>query len=75
MTHPALTPEVVAALLVDTEPYLSCDDCFAQLDTWAERRLADPTHPDVAMETHLAGCGACADEAAALVELLRSTTG
>ena len=37
MTHPALTPEVVAALVVDTEPYLSCDDCFAQLDAWADR--------------------------------------
>ena len=74
MTHPALTPEVVAALMVDTEPYLSCDDCFAQLDTWAERQLADTAH-DPAMETHLAGCGACAEEAAALVELLRSTAG
>lgn len=70
MTHPALTPAVVAALLADTEPYLSCDDCFTRLDTWAERRLTDGGHRDDAMETHLAGCGACADEAAALLDLL-----
>ena len=74
MTHPALTPEVVRPCAVDTEPYLSCDDCFAQLDTWAERRLTGHT-ADLAMETHLAGCGACAEEAAALVELLRSVAG
>jgi hypothetical protein len=77
MTHPALTAEVVAALLVDTEPYLSCDDCFALLDTWAERRVADPghdAHGDTVMETHLAGCGACAEEAAALLDLVAGAT-
>jgi hypothetical protein len=75
MNHPAraLTPTAVAALLVDTEPYLSCDGCFDRLDAHAERLLADPAHHDARMEAHLAGCGACAEEAAALLELLRGT--
>lgn len=65
-----LTPEMIASLLVDTSPYLSCDDCFARIDEYVERHVADPEHDDAAMEAHLAGCGACAEEAAALEDLL-----
>ena len=68
---PTLTESAVTALLVDTEPYLSCDDCFAQVDVYVERRSAGPAFDDPAMAAHLAGCGACAEEAAALAELLR----
>ena len=28
----------------DTDPYLSCDDCFAQLDEYVERRVLDAGH-------------------------------
>lgn len=35
-------------------------------------RARDPGYRDVAMEVHLRGCGACAEEAAALGELLAS---
>lgn len=65
-----LTAEMLDSLLLDTDPYLSCDDCFAQLDQYVERRLQDPGHQDVPMQVHLAGCGACAEEAEALAELL-----
>ena len=67
-----LGPETLDALLVDTSPYLSCDDCFARIDEFVERRVADPGHRDAAMEAHLAGCGACAEEAETLQELLHS---
>lgn len=72
MTRPAreLSAETMASLLVDTSPYLSCDDCFAQIDTYVERRAADPHFDDPRMAAHLAGCGACREEAAALMELL-----
>ena len=72
MTEPArrLDPATVSSLLADTSPYLSCDDCFARLDEYVERRLADPRHADAAMAAHLVGCGACAEEEAALTELL-----
>ena len=65
-----LSAETIAGLLADTSPYLSCDDCFAQLDVYVERRRADAHLDDPAMAAHLAGCGACAEEAATLEELL-----
>jgi hypothetical protein len=68
-TH-GLDAATIASLLADTSPYLSCDDCFAQMDVYVERRRADPQHVDPAMEAHLAGCGACAEEVATLQELL-----
>ena len=67
--------ETIASLLIDTSPYLSCDDCFAEIDKYVERRLADPHHDDPAMEAHLAGCGACAEEAETLRELLLQDLG
>lgn len=65
-----LTPASAEQLLVDTSPYLSCDECFARIDEYVERTVSSPGHQDPLMETHLRGCGVCADEAAALAELL-----
>lgn len=65
-----LSSETITSLLADTSPYLSCDDCFAQLDEYVERRLTDPHYENPAMRAHLVGCGACAEEAATLQELL-----
>jgi hypothetical protein len=72
MTHPTrgLTANTITSLLADTSPYLSCDACFAQLDVYVERRLADPQYDNPALQAHLDGCGACAEEAATLHELL-----
>lgn len=69
MTH-QIGSETVASLLADTSPYLSCDDCFAQIDSYVERRLADPSYDDPGMSAHLAGCGACREEAVTLAELI-----
>lgn len=65
-----LNAEMIASLLADTNPYLSCDDCFAQLDEYVERLVADPRYEDAAVNAHLAGCAACAEEASTLLELL-----
>jgi len=72
MTEPTrgLSADNIASLLADTSPYLSCDDCFARIDEYVERRLADRHYEDSAMKAHLAGCGACAEEAETLRELL-----
>jgi hypothetical protein len=77
MTDPtrSLSAETVTNLLADTSPYLSCDDCFAQIDQYVERQIADPHYEDRAMKAHLAGCGACAEEAATLQELLSQDAG
>jgi hypothetical protein len=71
--RPGLSAHTVSSLLADTSPYLSCDDCFARLDEYVELRLQDARYEDPAMRAHLLGCGACADEANALAELLTQT--
>lgn len=67
---PTLDESSQSRLLLDTRPWLSCDDCFAQMDTYVEALLRDPGHDDVPMRTHLAGCPACAEEADGLLALL-----
>jgi hypothetical protein len=62
--------EILTRLSIDTEPWLSCDDCFDLMDEYVERVHADPAYTEVAMETHLAGCSACAEEVASLLALL-----
>lgn len=70
-----LSQKAVASLLADTSPYLSCDECFARIDEYVERLVADPAYNDLLMRTHLAGCGACAEEAETLRELLEQDGG
>jgi hypothetical protein len=71
--------------VVDTEPYLSCEDCFDLMDQFVETTLADAM-PDGglrpmdrvllgSLRAHLAGCPACAEETAALVELVAADCG
>ena len=62
--------DVVARLTADTEPYLSCDECFARLDQYVERRIQDTHYDDPPRRAHLTGCGACAEEAETLLDLL-----
>lgn len=73
--HYELSPPVLDSLLVDSYPYLSCDECFEQIDTYVEAMLADPDHHDVPMEVHLRACGVCAEEAELLAELVRGEQG
>lgn len=65
-----LTQDLVDKLLLDTSPYLSCDECFEQLDVYVEQLAANPQHVDKPMQVHLHGCGACAEEADTLLDLL-----
>jgi hypothetical protein len=46
--HPGLTPQLLRGLTLDTEPWLSCDDCFDLLDQYVELVLTGPaaTGPD-----------------------------
>jgi hypothetical protein len=64
-----LEPAAVAALLLDTTPYLSCEECFARMDGHVEALLrADADDP--AMDRHLQGCAACDEEARSLLALI-----
>ncbi|UUZ59679.1 hypothetical protein [Nocardioides sp. B-3] len=60
-------PEVMRQLTLDTEPWLSCDDCFHHVDEYVERLLAAQEQAMPAMAVHLRGCPACAEEAETLV--------
>ncbi|SES23238.1 hypothetical protein SAMN05216199_2462 [Pedococcus cremeus] len=68
-----IPPRAVEALLLDTTPFLSCEECFERLDTHVEALLAG-SDTDPAMSRHLDGCAACADEAAALRQLVEEDT-
>lgn len=74
MTEPTrkLSPADIESLLLDSSPYLSCDECFEHMDVYAERLFDDPGHEDVPMQVHLKACGACAEEVETLMELLAS---
>ena len=70
-----LSPQAVRRLTLDTEPYLSCDECFDLVDRFVEALLSDPDHDMPALRTHLAGCAACAEEARSLICLVAEQEG
>ncbi len=60
--------EVMRRVLGPSEPELTCDECFAQLDAYVELEL-DGADADLAvpgMGAHLEGCPACGEEHASL---------
>ena len=73
--HMPLSRQVALRLTLDTEPFLSCDDCFDLVDTYVEALLSDPDHDLPAMRTHLAGCAACAEEARSLIGFVAEQDG
>jgi hypothetical protein len=59
------TPEeVLSRVLGPGAPELTCEECFAELDSYVELTVAgvdrDPTVPG--MRAHLDGCPACAED-------------
>jgi hypothetical protein len=66
----AVTPKVLRSLTIDTEPWLSCNECFDRMDEYVEHLLADLGYTEPLMATHLAACAACAEETQSLYALL-----
>jgi anti-sigma factor RsiW len=64
----------VRAVLGPAGPELSCEQCFEQLDHFVEAELggSDPEATVPGMRAHLAGCPACAEDHASLLELVAS---
>jgi hypothetical protein len=75
MNSRQLGSDAIERLTLDTEPWLSCDDCFRQVDEYVERVLAGEPDPMPPMRMHLRGCPACAEEAATLLELAAEDAG
>lgn len=65
-----LDDETIDRLLTDSEPWLSCDDCFEQADGAIEGAVAENVALDRRFGVHLVACPVCLDEARALAELI-----
>jgi hypothetical protein len=70
---PHLDDHAVRLLTLDTEPRLSCEECFALMEVYVETLLAD-ANPDAMprMGVHLSGCPTCAEEAESRRDLVAS---
>ena len=73
-TRPLL-PELLEQLTLDTEPWLSCDDCFRHVDEYVELVLAGAAERMPAMAVHLRGCPACVEEAETVLVLAAEDAG
>ncbi|MBB5632570.1 hypothetical protein BKA04_000793 [Cryobacterium mesophilum] len=69
-TTPPLSDAAITELVLDTDPYLSCDDCFDQADEMIEAFLAETSTLSEAFRVHLRGCQACCEEALSLAEIV-----
>jgi hypothetical protein len=71
-----LSRAVVESLTLDTEPWLSCEECFELMDSYAEAVVtgAEPRRRHD-IEVHLRACPACFEEVESLVALLREDAG
>lgn len=68
---------LLARVLGPSEPELSCEQCFAELDRYVELTLsgedADARLPG--MRAHLDGCPACAEDFRSLSDLVAAERG
>lgn len=74
MTNPSqrsLTEHQVERLTAKTDPWLSCDDCFDQVDYFIDALATDsPAELDEPLRVHLQNCPACLEEAESLLTLI-----
>jgi hypothetical protein len=66
----SLVPQMLERLTMRAEPWLSCDDCFEQVDSQVEGLLTRHLPLREGFRAHLRGCPACREEAGTLLELL-----
>jgi hypothetical protein len=69
----ALTTAQAEALTLDTEPWLSCEDCFDLMDAHVDALVDDETAvAPPGLAAHLRGCAACAEEVDSRLDLVRA---
>ena len=73
--HEPLTPEAIDRLTANTEPWLSCDDCFERVDAAIDAILRSDTPLPEDFRVHLLACTVCHEEADALAALAADGTG
>jgi hypothetical protein len=64
--------ELLGGLLGPTEPELTCEECFAELDRYTELTVAAADADGLVprMRAHLEGCPACAEDFRSLRDLI-----
>lgn len=65
-----LTADAIDRMILITEPWLSCDDCFDRLDDVVEGILTQTRAMDEAFRVHLRGCTVCREEVLSLATLI-----
>lgn len=65
-----LDHEVIERLTIDSDPWLSCDDCFEQADGAVEGIIAENVPLTTEFGVHLSACPVCHEEAVSLAELI-----
>ena len=72
--RPAMDRARLARLVGPAGPELTCEECFAELDRYAELELAgsDADAAVPGMRAHLEGCPACHEDHQSLLALIRS---
>lgn len=69
------TAEQVSRLIANTEPWLSCDGCFDEIDACMEALVAGADEIAEPLRVHLARCPACFEEAETLLILAAQDQG
>ena len=71
----SMSPAAIARLTVNTEPWMSCDDCFDHVDIAVEGLLGSSVPLTPEFRAHLRGCAACREEAQSLAALVADQYG
>ncbi|MGH3439756.1 MAG: hypothetical protein ACRDRN_25300 [Sciscionella sp.] len=64
-----LAPDTIRRLTTNSGPWMSCDECFDEIDRYIDTVLAGDTRISPQLRAHLTGCGACFEEAWSLLLL------
>jgi predicted Zn-dependent protease len=70
-----LTAAQAKKLTASTQPWLSCDSCFEQIDAYVDALVGGEAGLDEPLRVHLARCPACYEEAETLAGLAAQDQG
>lgn len=70
-----LTAAQAERLTANTQPWLSCDSCFDQIDGYVDALVRGGRGLDEPLRVHLTGCPVCYGEAETLVSLAAQDQG
>ena len=65
-----LSADAIDRLTANTEPWLSCDDCFDVVDVAIDAMVVSSTPLTEEFRVHLLRCAVCREEACSLAEIV-----